>query len=76
MQQSMRKENLRKNGLCFITDCFIKSFKITIILFLFRKLINSGIFAFCYQNDAIKIKRGNWERQIARNGKLHHLFQK
>ena len=25
MHQSMRKEKLRKAGLCFITSCFIKS---------------------------------------------------
>ena len=27
IQQSMTKENLRKFGLCFITSCFIKPFK-------------------------------------------------
>ena len=45
MQQSMRKEKLRKVGLCFITDCFIKSFNM-VIIFLFRKLTRSPIFAF------------------------------
>ena len=30
MQQSMRKEKLRKVGLCFITGCFIKSFNMII----------------------------------------------
>ena len=71
----MRKEKLRKNGLCFITGCFIKSFKIMII-FLFWKLVSSVIFAFCYPNDTRNIKRGNWEQQIAKFGKLQYLFQK
>ena len=35
MQQSMRKEKLRKVGLCFITGCFIKSFNMIINLFFF-----------------------------------------
>ena len=30
MQQSMRKEKLRKGGLCFITGCFIKPFNMII----------------------------------------------
>ena len=30
VQQSMRKEKLRKVGLCFITGCFIKSFNMII----------------------------------------------
>ena len=30
MQQSMRKEKLRKFGLCVTTDCFIKSFNMII----------------------------------------------
>ena len=30
MQQSMRKETLRKVGLCFITGCFVKSFNMII----------------------------------------------
>ena len=30
IQQSMRKENLRKVGFCFITSCFIKPFKMII----------------------------------------------
>ena len=31
MQQSTRKEKLRKVGLCFITGCFIKVFDMVII---------------------------------------------
>ena len=58
----MRKEKLRKNGIYFITGCSMKPLKI-IIIFLFRKLVRSEIFAFCYQDDARNIKRGNWERQ-------------
>ena len=47
MQLSMRKEKLRKNGLCFITGCFIKSFDVIINhFFLFCKLIRSPTFAF------------------------------
>ena len=34
MLQSMRKEKLRKVGLCFITSCFVKSFNM-IIIYLF-----------------------------------------
>ena len=30
IQQSMRKEKLRKVGLCFITGCFLKHFKMII----------------------------------------------
>ena len=30
MQQSIKKEKLRKVGLCFITGCFIKSFNMII----------------------------------------------
>ena len=30
IQQSMREEKLRKVGLCFITGCFIKGFKMII----------------------------------------------
>ena len=71
----MRKEKLRKNGICLITGSSIKPLKIKII-FLFRKLVRSEIFAFYYQDDARNIKRGNWDRQIARNGKLQYLFQK
>ena len=47
MQQSMRKEKLRKFELCFTTGCFIKSFNMIIkLFFLFRKLIRSPSFAF------------------------------
>ena len=53
----------------------MKPFKI-IRLFFFLKLIRSAIFAFCYQDGAINIKRGNWERQIARNGNLQYLVQR
>ena len=76
MQHSMRKEKLRKVGVCFITGCYIKSFNMIINHFLFRKLIRSPIFAFSYQDDARNIKRGNRERQVARNSKWQYLFQK
>ena len=32
IQQSMRKEKLRKVGLCFITGCFIKPLKIIVTI--------------------------------------------
>ena len=35
MQQSMRKEKLREVGICFITDCFLKPFKMIINLFFY-----------------------------------------
>ena len=41
-------------------------------IFLFRVLICSEFFSFWNQDYA----RGNWERQIAKNGKLQYLFQK
>ena len=34
IQLPRRKEKLRKNGLCFITGCLTKPFKIIIIFFL------------------------------------------
>ena len=64
MQQSIRKEKLRKVALCFIKGCFIKSFNM-ITIFLFYKIIRGPIFAFSYQDDARNIKRGRRERQIA-----------
>ena len=76
IQHSMRKEKLRKVGVCLITGCYIKSFNMIINHFLFQKLIRSPIFAFSYQDDARNIKRGNRERQIARNSKWQYLFQK
>ena len=76
MQQSMRKERLRKVGLCFTTSFFIKSFNMIINHFLFCKLIRSPVFAFWYQDNARNIRTGSWERQIDRNGKLQYLFQK
>ena len=76
MQQSMRKEKLRKVGLCFITGCFIKSFNMIINhFFCFASSFTAQIFAFLYQNDARNIKRQSREQQIARNGKLQCLFQ-
>ena len=63
----MRKEKLRKAGHCFLTGCFIKVFKMIINhFFLFLKLIH---------NDISGIKRGNWERQISRNGKSNIHFK-
>ena len=72
----MRKETLKKFGLCFITGCFIKSFNMMIDHFLFCKLNSSPIFYFWYQNDARNIERGIKEWQIARNGKSQYSFQR
>ena len=68
----MRKEKLRKVGLCFITPCLIKPFKVIInfssiglfdhnIYFLFHKPIRSAVLTFLYRDDAgnIKGKIGN-----------------
>ena len=65
----MRKEKLRKAGDCFLTGCFIKPFKIIINhLFLFYQAHSQCSFL----RD---IKRGIWEREIARNGKSDIYFK-
>ena len=73
----MKKKKLRKVRLCLRIGCSIKPFEMIINLFFFliRKHIRIAVFAFCYQDNERNIKRENWERQIARNGKLQHLFQ-
>ena len=43
-------------------------------LFLFLKLIRSAIIKL-WLFDTRDIKMGNWERQIARNGKLNRYFK-
>ena len=68
----MRKEKLKKVGLCFITGCFIKHCN----HFLFSKLIRSAVLAIRHQDVTRNIKTGNCERHIAMNGKLQYLFQK
>ena len=68
----MRKEKLKKVGLCFITGCFMKPFKMIIDLFFYF----SSSFAVQFLLFDIRgIKRGNWERQIARDGKLNVYFK-
>ena len=57
-QQSMRKEKLRKVGLCFITGCFKKPFNMIINHFLFSKLICSPIFAFFVIRRCKKYQKG------------------
>ena len=44
--------------------------------FLFSKLNCGAIFDFWNHDDARNIKSGNWEQQIAKNGKLQYLYQK
>ena len=72
IQQSMRKEKLRKVRLCFITGCFINPFKMII-----NHFFNfSSSFAVQFQLfDVRDIKRANWEQQITRNGKLNIFFK-
>ena len=69
----MRKEELEKVGLYFIKGSFIKPFKIEINPFFY----SSSPFAAPFPLFGIKdIKRGNWEQQIARDGKLNIYFKK
>ena len=68
----MRKEKLRKIGLCFITGCFIKPFKMIINHFFY---FSSSFAAQLWLFDIRDIKRGNWEQQIARNNKLNIYFK-
>ena len=70
------KRKTEKKWNLFYNRLFFKAFKNNNHFFLFRKLIRSAFFGFCYQNDAKNNKRGNWERQIARNDKLQYSFQK
>ena len=76
IQQSMKKEKVRKAGLCFITGCFLKHFKILINRFFFISQAHRNQFLLFDVRMTQKISKvGNWERQIARNGKLQYLFQ-
>ena len=45
-QQSMRKEKQRKVGLCFITCCFIKPFKMILIIFFISQVHSQRNFGF------------------------------
>ena len=77
MQQSIRKEKLRKVGLFFMTDCFIKSFNMIINpFFCFASSFAAQYLHFYIRMTQEIIKRRSRERQIARNGKLQYLFQK
>ena len=69
----MREEKLKKVGLCFITGCFIKLFQMVINLFFFY--FSSSSAAQVWLFDIRDIKKGNWERQIARDGKLNIYFK-
>ena len=66
--QLNEKIKTEKSWKCFKTGCFIKPVKMIInhIFFYF-----SSSFAEQFRN----IKRRNWERQIARNGKLNIYFK-
>ena len=65
IQQSMRKEKLRKIGLCFKTGCLIKPFRMIIIFFYLSSSFAVQLSLF----DIRDIKRGNWQWQIAREDK-------
>ena len=69
----MREEKLRKVRLCFITGCFIKPFKMIINHFLY---FSSSFASQFWLFDIRDIKKANWERQVARNGKLNIHFKK
>ena len=71
--QSIKKEKLRKVGLCFISGCFIKPFKMTVNHFFY---LSSSFVAQFWLFDIRDFKRGNWEPQIARNGNLNILLKK
>ena len=68
----MRKEKLRKVGLCFITGCFIKPFQIIINRFFY---FSSSFTAQFLLFDISDFKRGGWERQIGRDGELNIYFK-
>ena len=68
----MRKDKLRKVGLCFITGCFIKPFKMIINHFFY---FSSSFAVQLWLFDIRAIKRGNWEGHVARNGKLNIYFK-
>ena len=68
----MRKEKLRKVGLCFISGCFVKPFKMIINHFIY---FSSSFTMQFWLFDIRDIKRGNYEQQIARNGKLNVYFK-
>ena len=68
----MRKEKLRKVRLCFMTGCFMKPFKMIINHFFYF----SNSFAAQFSLFDIRvIKMGNWEQEIARDGKLNIFFK-
>ena len=66
---------IKKNStrpICRSKTTFLASLRVL----LFRELIHSPIFAFCYQDDARNITKASKEQHIARNGKLQYFFQK
>ena len=72
----MRKEKLKKVGLCFTTDCFIKPFKMIINhIYTYIFHFSSSFAAQLWLFDISDIKRGNWKQQIARNRKLNICFK-
>ena len=66
----MRKEKLRKVGFCFVAGCFTKLFQIIINDFFYFSSSFAVQFLLFNVRD---IKRGNWEQQTARNGKLKFI---
>ena len=58
MQQSMRKEKLRKVGLCFIKGCFIKSFNMIINHFFVSQAHSQPNFCFLISGWRKKYQKG------------------
>ena len=75
-EKTVNEKKKTDNILTLFYNRLLKSFNMIINLFFFYKLICCPIFAFWYQDDARNLKRGNRERQIARNSKWQYLFQK
>ena len=68
----MRKQKMRKVGLCFITGCFIKPFQIIINHFFISEAHSQRNFHF-FIIGISKGETGN--RKIARDGKLNIYFK-
>ena len=64
---------MRKEKLFLITGCFRKPFKMIISHFFFISQAHSQRNYDFF--DIRDIKRGNWEQQIATNGKLNIYFK-
>ena len=68
----MRKEKLKKFGLCFMKDCFMKPFQMVINCFLYFPRSFAAQFSLFYVRD---IKKENWQQHVTREGKLNIYFK-